>query len=85
MTTTTTTTDTFHGLTTGEWCRLAATRQPVDVFTKGAVIRCTLIAWRPRRPNRTTRSNVARVEYPSGSRATVKIQQVTPVVTQTAD
>jgi|DEB0MinimDraft_10_1074344.scaffolds.fasta_scaffold67676_2 hypothetical protein len=69
----------FHGLTIGAWCDLARRRQKVHVFYQGAVHECTLIAWRPIRPGRTVRTKTARVEFPSGSRATVKIGQVTPI------
>lgn len=69
----------FHGLTTGAWCDLARRRQKVHVFHQGAVFECTLISWRPTRPGRTARTKTARVEFPSGSRATVKIGQVTPI------
>lgn len=55
----------------------AAKRAPVWVYSKGDVRRAVLIAWCPRRPNGSHRMTIARVEYPTGTRATVKKEHVT--------
>ena len=75
--------DSFHGLTNGEWCVHASLRRPVNVYAYGGIVRATLIAWRPTRRNRRTRT--ARVEYATGKRATVKIEHITPVLEVSAD
>ena len=62
-------------MTDSEWITHAANRGEVLVERDGSHIAATLIAWKPRN-NRGSRRQIARVQFVSGSQASIPIARI---------